>query len=145
MDFVDSAVAIAPSNGSSLSSICIVPFCIGECSNKQIQGRLTIMKKSCIIWLLEKNAELSFGSLVASIPTKFEPMSLSTTLISSTDDATNQCTNISKKLSTLFKIEVFVSTEGYSEFDNNMNNGGNVTSQLLLQGLIDILSKHYKR
>ena len=88
-----------------------------DLGDKEIVGHCILFPTNCYIWFGEKGAS-RMGSLVGIIPTKFDPISTSTTLISSTDECTDQCSNIGRKLSTIFKIPIFISTSGISDLDS---------------------------
>jgi len=106
-----------------------------ELGDKVIVGTCTIMEKTCRIWFANEGHS-AMGSVIALFPTKFEPMATSTPLIDDGgDEAAQQCTAVGKKLSTFFKIPMYVSSPGVSEDD----------IMPLLRRLKDLLLCHYPR
>ena len=87
-----------------------------DMNNKLIVGNVTVMPKACSVWINESCND-DMGSVIAAMPTKFDPMSISASIIDEGDEGALQCGDISKKLSTIFKMPVFVSSSGIQGMD----------------------------
>jgi hypothetical protein len=106
-----------------------------ELGDKIIVGTCTLMEKTCCIWFAQEG-DCAMGASMALCPTKFEAMSTSTPLMDGGDDeAAQQCAAVGKKLSTFFKLPMYVSSPGIAEDD----------VMPLLRKLKEVLSCHYPR
>ena len=123
---------------SANSECCVKDFIINELESSNIIGRCTMMKKSCHIWYGTQGNECSFGSLVTAIPTKFEKMSIGTVLIDENEN--NQQNDLSKKLSTKYKIQVIISSSGITESSNDDS-----MMLVLHKKMCDVLNEYYTK
>ena len=82
-------------------------FSIDLQGGKTAIGHVMILDQSCYIWLGNDNAEPSMSALATAIPTRFEAIPVSTTLMSNEEDDIGS--EIAQKLAQRFKIQVFVS------------------------------------
>ena len=102
--------------------------------DKEIVGHSIMFPNNCYIWIGEKGNS-SMGSLVGILPTRFDPISTSTPFINCSDEATETCSSIGRKLSTVFKIPIFIASAGICEIDTII-----ITSHLK-----EFLSKHFNK
>lgn len=82
-------------------------FSIELHGGKTAIGHVMILDRSCYIWLGSHGAEPSMSALATAIPTRFEAIPLSSTLMSNDEDDIGR--EMAQKLAQRFKIQVFVS------------------------------------
>ena len=115
------------------SGILIVEFMFELPGDMKVIGNAMIMKQSCYIWLSAENGDCSMGSLAAAMPTRFEGMPISSTLINSENDLSS---DMAQRLAFRFKIQVFVSWNLPESCENH--------NHLIDKHLITLLKKHFE-
>ena len=99
----------------------------------KVIGSAMIMNQSCYIWLGSKDEECMMGSLATAMPTRFDGMPISSTLIHSENDLS--C-NMAQRLAFRFKIQVYVSWNLPESCENY--------AHLVDKQLIVLLEHHFK-
>ena len=77
-------------------------------SSEVIIGTAIIMNKCVWLWI-GNSGDLSFGSLNATMPSRFDEIPLATTLIQSNDENSDNIVRMSQRLSKRFNMQFFVS------------------------------------
>jgi hypothetical protein len=92
--------------------------------------------QSCYIWLGTNSSEHIMGSLVVSMPTKYDIMPLSTTLMEDQSiDVDNIGVSLSQRISKVLNIQCFVSYNIPSEFS--------IAAHQIEREIINILKPQY--
>ena len=89
-------------------------FSITLKSNEIIIGSSIIMNKCVWLWI-GNSGDLSFGSLNATMPSRFDEIPLATTLIQSNDENSDNIVRMSQRLSKRFNMQFFVSCNASGE------------------------------
>jgi len=106
--------------------------------DKTVAVSILFLNRSCFIWIGSSDSAPAIGSLITSLPTKFDAMPLSTTLLDEGNDLA-MANGVAVRLSKKFNIQTFVSCNLPSSFDD---------SQLfpaLEKKLIQTLAPHYTK
>ena len=82
-------------------------FTIELQGGKQVIGNLIVMDQSCYVWLGNADDQPSMNSLATAIPSRFEAVPISTSLLINDEDDAG-C-DMAQRLAQRFNIQVFVS------------------------------------
>ena len=102
-------------------------------NDRQVMCSAMIMDKSCFLWLSTPDNEPNLGSMSMAIPTRFDSMPTSTTLLGSDDKGSE----IAQRLSKRFNMQVFVSCNLPETYEDEMVQ---VSSKL-----VDILKEFFSK
>jgi hypothetical protein len=103
-------------------------------------GNILYLKSSCFIWLSVGEARLS--RLDVSVPTKYDPMPLSTTLINESGSGNSDgsvCVGLMQRLAKRFGIQVFSSNNVAVEFEDSHG----FLWQLIEKKLVELLAQRF--
>jgi hypothetical protein len=105
-----------------------------------VYGNILYLKSSCFIWLSVGEARLSH--LDVSVPTKYDPMPLSTTLINESGSGNSDgsvCVGLMQRLAKRFGIQVFSSNNVAVEFEDSHG----FLWQLIEKKLVELLAQRF--
>jgi hypothetical protein len=75
-----------------------------------VKGHIFILNKSCFVWIGSGEVPPDFSNLVVAMPTKFDSLPLSTTLLSEgAGEDEDYSSMLSQRISKAFNIQCFVS------------------------------------
>ena len=75
-----------------------------------VQGHIFLLNKSCLVWIGSGALPASFSNLVVAMPTKFDSLPLSTSLLSEGEgEDEDYSAALSQRISRIFNIQCFVS------------------------------------
>mmetsp|Transcript_28578 Transcript_28578/g.48294 ORF Transcript_28578/g.48294 Transcript_28578/m.48294 type:complete len:117 (-) Transcript_28578:9-359(-) len=75
-----------------------------------VNGHIFIMNKSCLVWIGSGEIPSDFSNMVVAMPTKFDNLPLSTTLLSEGGGENDDYSSVlSQRISKAFNIQCFVS------------------------------------
>eukprot|EP01041_Mallomonas_annulata_P001606 gene1606-3098_t len=88
--------------------------------NVEVIGMIIYMDKSCHIWLSLSGCPKSMGSLITSMPTKYDAMPISTSLLEGSISDDTFANGLARRISKRFDMQCFISNNIPETFEEGL-------------------------
>lgn len=88
-----------------------------EDTSSQVTGSIIYMEQSCWIWINDSNSA-SFGTLDVVMPSKYDDIPLTSSLIKTGDESSIDIARIAQRLSKKLGIQIFISGQVQADRSN---------------------------